>query len=60
VRNILQPQLIHHIGPVCLYRLDADHQLVGDLLVRSPLSDKGQHFQFTRRQDPQFLLQTLF
>ena len=38
--RFFQSELLHHIGPVGLDRMDADKEEIGNGLVRFPLSDE--------------------
>src|SRR5712692_3069961 len=51
----MQTQLLHYVGAVRLHRLDAQHQLIGNLLICPSPGDQCQHLHFTRRQDSHFL-----
>ena len=51
--DILQAQLGHDVGAMSLHGLDAEDQLIGDLLIGVSLGHQLQHFQLTRREDAQ-------
>src|SRR5690348_5357778 len=48
--HVAQLQLGHHRRPMGLDRLDADDQLIGDLLIRVALTYELQHLAFAARQ----------
>ncbi|CAE6691694.1 hypothetical protein NSPZN2_10253 [Nitrospira defluvii] len=50
LRDIGDPKLLHHVGPVGLRRLDADMQLLSDRSVRQPRPDQLQNFLLSRGQ----------
>ena len=43
-------ELFHDVGAVRLHRLDADAQVISDLLVQSTGDDALKHLGFARRQ----------
>ena len=47
VRDIVQAELLHHIGAMSLHGLNANDQLVGNLLVGASLGNQFQHLHFT-------------
>src|SRR5437762_11848167 len=48
--SVAHPELVEDVLAVALHRLDADHELLGDLLRRVRLPDQLQHLQLARRQ----------
>ena len=52
---VAHAELVEDVLPVALDGLDADHELLGDLLRRVRLGDQLQHLQLARRQDVELL-----
>ena len=49
-RNVVDVESFHELCPVCFHSLDADFELLCDLLGRQALGNKAQHFALSWTQ----------